>query len=67
METVGANARCSRCGAPMICYPGNCWCDALPLLASPDPAFACYCPSCLKSATEASGRLQSTASKPNSP
>src|ERR1044071_4931836 len=39
METVSANTHCSRCGAPMVCNPGNCWCDEQPLLASPNPAF----------------------------
>ena len=65
--TAVANTRCSRCGAPIICNPGNCWCEQVVPLASPDPTRACYCASCLKSAIEASGRVQSTASSNKSP
>jgi hypothetical protein len=55
---MSANTRCSRCGAPMTCNPGDCWCDREPVLPVTDLSKGCYCPSCLKSLTEASGRDQ---------
>lgn len=59
--------RCSRCGAPMTCEPGRCWCEAYPPLARVDQDKGCYCPSCLKSLTEVSGRDQTTAASGKSP
>ncbi len=61
------NIRCSRCNAPMTCTPGNCWCDEFPPLDVTDAKRGCYCPSCLKSSIEASGRDQRTADSGKSP
>ena len=59
--------RCTRCNAPMVCTPGDCWCQTYPTLAALDQSKGCYCPSCLKSLTELSGRDQRTAVRGKSP
>jgi hypothetical protein len=66
MTTI-PNAYCSRCGVPMTCNPGDCWCEQVAPLAVPDPQVGCYCVSCLKSVIEVSARLQSTAVSDKSP
>jgi hypothetical protein len=51
----------------MTCTPGDCWCDTLPVLPTPEPSRGCYCPSCLKSLTDAITRDQCTEDSGRSP
>ena len=43
-------AICPRCKKTFGCgaRAEGCWCEALPVLVSPDPAKGCYCPACLR-------------------
>lgn len=55
-----ATTRCAACGLPFACGVAaggsDCWCKALPALATPpDPATGCLCPACLRAALAASG------------
>ena len=61
--------RCVRCNAPMTCNPGgSCWCkDLPPVMPMTADSAGCYCPSCLKSLIEASGRDQRTKASGKSP